>query len=248
MSIKGSLKGDIINDAYSKMRISGLTVQATPEDSALALSRLETMAHEFAAKNICTGYNFQDEPDPNEAHMLDRKFWDSYAGLLAFWLCADFGKVPTPVLIANSNKAYSFLSSVTASPRQTQYPSRQPIGSGNSLRYNRYTRFYSPLAQTPNECASVNMMIDDINDFAEHFDSYLSASETIASYVLTADTGLTIVSESLSSPDVSYRVRADGSGEDKSTELLQVKIVATSSTGRIETRIINFSLTDPDSI
>lgn len=241
-----SLKGDLINSAYSKMRISGITTQATPEDVSLALSTLENMASEFFAKNICTDYNFEDNPDPNSPHNMKRKFWDSYASCLAFWLCSDFGKQPPQTLVLNHQKAYSFLSSVTAAPRQTQYPSRQPIGAGNSLKYNRYTRFYQPIEEAPNTCESINMTIGDINDFVEHFSSYLDTSETLSSYTLTADAGLTVLTQSLSSPDILYRIRADGSGENNSNELLQVKIIAASSTGRIETRIINFQLIDMD--
>jgi hypothetical protein len=59
-------KVDLISGAYSKLRISGLTVQPTPEDLELALTRLEnTMAEIEGARNICLGYNFEDQPDPN---------------------------------------------------------------------------------------------------------------------------------------------------------------------------------------
>ncbi len=40
------LKVDILNDAYSKIRISGLTVTPTPPDLELSLNRLESMMSE----------------------------------------------------------------------------------------------------------------------------------------------------------------------------------------------------------
>jgi hypothetical protein len=60
------------------------------------------------------------------------------------------------------------------------------------------------------DCTTHTMYIGDTDDFTESFISYLAAGETIASYVLTADTGLTVDSESLSTPIVSYRITADG--------------------------------------
>ena len=54
-------KADLINGAYSLMRISGITVDPSADDLALALERLEDMAEEFAGRNIITDYNFVDE-------------------------------------------------------------------------------------------------------------------------------------------------------------------------------------------
>ncbi|MEE9311617.1 MAG: hypothetical protein V3V10_04315, partial [Planctomycetota bacterium] len=65
------LKGDTINSAYSRMRISGITAQPTPEDLEVALERMEGMAARWFKKNINTGYNFEDEPDPNSPTGLD---------------------------------------------------------------------------------------------------------------------------------------------------------------------------------
>ena len=246
-----NLKSDLINGAYSQMRISGLTVNPSSEDNALALRRLENMASEFYGRNICTGYYFEDAPDLNSPSGLDRKFWHSFECLLAVRLLSDFGKGAQgkidPMLLKNASGGLSFLYSATASPRETQYPSRQAIGAGNSLRYHRYRRFYTPVEEAPSTCEPNRMVVGDIDNFIEHFDSYLIDPEEISSYTIEADTGLTIVSDSLTTPDVDYQIQAVGNDGISSDALLQVKIVATTSTGRIVTRIINFSLTtSPD--
>lgn len=240
------LKGDIINGAYSQMRISGLTVDPSPEDNVLALDRLENMANEFYGRNICTGYYLEDDPDVNSPSGLDKKFWYPFKCVLAVRLLSDFGKgmTPDPLLIKNASAQLSFLYAATANPRETQYPNRQAIGAGNSLRYHRYRRFYTPTEEAPNVCATNRMIVGDIDNFIEHFDSYLTIDgETISDYTIEADTGLTVVSDSLTSPDIDYQIQAVGNDGISSDSLLQVKIVATTSEGRVTTRVINFELT-----
>ena len=59
-------KADRINSAYSKLRISGLTVDPSPEDLSLALMTFENMMSELEmGRNICMDYNFEVDPDPN---------------------------------------------------------------------------------------------------------------------------------------------------------------------------------------
>lgn len=234
-------KVDLINGAYSQMRISGLTVQPTPEDLSLALDRLESMMAEFFGRNICVNYNFEDTPDPNTDHNVDRKHWFSIETNLAMRTLADFGKEIPPTLLGYARAGYSFLSASTAPRKQVPYPHRQPRGSGSTLRFNRFQRYYRPQAEAPQSCESNTMYVDDINDFVESFESYLKDPETVSSYTIEADTELTIVSSSLTSPNVDYQIRADEAGD-----LFQVKIIATTSLGRKETRIINFKILDAD--
>lgn len=241
----GNLKVDFINGAYSKLRISGLTVNPSPEDLVLALSRLENIASELYGRNIDVNYNFEDTPDANSLHNVDRMFWDSFHSILAVSLCSDFNKQPPATLVLDSSKAYSFLSAKTALVKAVNYPSRMPRGSGNTIRFDRWNRFYAESEDAPLSSKTINMIVGDVDDFTEHFDSYLKDTETVSSYTITADTGLTISNDSLTSPDVSYRVTATGTS-DGGNDLLQVKIVATTSLGRKETRVINFKLTDVD--
>lgn len=242
----GDLKIDLISGAYSKLRISGLTVIPGPEDTELALMLLESMLDEYEARNICVGYKFEDEPDSNSPSGVDRKYWDAIKCNLAVRLIPDFGKgqQPDPVLITQGQAALSFLSSSTALVRQVQAPSRMPLGSGNRYYGQRWRNYNAPVSEAPLNCETIKMIIGDIDDFVEHFDSYLNAGEDVASYTIESDTGLTIVSDSLSTPDIIYRIKAEGSDGTKSDSFLQVKIVVTTTDTRVNTRIINFSLSE----
>jgi hypothetical protein len=239
-------KADFISDAYSWLRISGLTKQPSAEDNVLALNRLESMAEEFFGNNIDVNYNFEDSPDSSSLHNVERKYWTAFGTNLAVRLAPDFGITPLPSLVVQQQHGYSYLSARTAVVNRTQYPSRMPRGSGTTLRSNRWRRYYRPLPIAPNDATTNRMYIGDINDYVEHFDSYLNDGETISSYTIEANDGLTIVSDSLSSPDISYQIQADGSSETSSDSYLQVKIVATTSDSRVETRIINFQLFDSE--
>lgn len=233
------LKIDIINGAYSQMRISGITVDPSAADLVLALRRLEGMANELYGRNICTGYYLEEDPDVNSPSGLDKKFWYAFECILATRLVSDFGKGVQdkidPILFKNASAQMSFLYSATANPRQVQYPGRQSLGAGNA-RWGR-RKFYTPVAEAPNTCETNRMIVGDIDDFIEHFNSYLITPEEIASYTIEADNGLTIVSDSLTSPDVFYRIKADAVCVSK------VTIVATTDDDRVITRIIYFEVT-----
>lgn len=239
-----AFKVDIISDAYSQLRISGLTVQPTPEDLEIALMRLENMMAEWESRNICTGYNFEDTPDPNSDLNVKRAYWHCLATNLAVRMVPDFNKEVNQVLFSQASASLSNLSGRVALDRlnQVQYPRRMARGSGNTLRYNRWARYYRNTFNTPNQCSTIDMFIGDIDDFVEHFDAYLDSGETIASYTITADPGLGIQSDSNNTPDINYRIKATAPSADNATFGQLLTIVVTTSTGRVETRQTIFNL------
>jgi len=240
-------KGDIINRAFSALRISGVTVDPSPSDLELALNKLENMAAEFAGRNICTNYFFEDEPDPNTPHNMERKFWHSFDVLLAVRLMPNFGKGEKPdvVLIRQGSAGFSFLSSATARVNPVQYPSRMPKGSGTTL-LRRWGKFFETQDRSPNSCLTKTMYIDDIRTFTENFDSILEDGDDISAYTIEANTGLTINSDSLTTPIVTYNVTADGNSDGTGIPYLNVKIIVTTTDGIVETRIINFRILASD--
>lgn len=241
-------KVDRINSAYSQLRISGLTVQPSPEDMVTALDRLENMMAEWESRNVCLNYIFEAEPDPNSLTGVDRAFYQAIDTNLAIRLVPDFNKDVSPVLFQQASQSYSNASARVASDnaRQVRYPHRMPRGSANTLRFNRWQRFYREENLPPNECATNIIVIGDVNDYFESFESYLRAGESIQSFVISADPGLVVVSSAIAGDRVNYRIRA----EDNSTEgpWQQVKIVATISSGRVETRLINFEVRDNQTV
>lgn len=237
------LKGDCINNAYGQLRISGLTSIPGKGEITVALRELEGMAHEYFKSGICVGYNFEDTPDTGSSANIEWAYRISFEICLATRLVSYFGKGSAdkidPVLFKRQAGAYTFLSGSTAIVPRLQAPSRMPKGSGNERFYsNRYNKFYQPVDQAPSTCYTNKMVIGEINNFIEHFDDFLIDAETIASYTIEASSGLTIVSDSLTTPDVSYQISATGTVEG----LEQVKIVATADSGRVKTRLINFEL------
>lgn len=235
-----STKIDIINGAYTQLRISGLTVDPTPEDLELALDRLEDMMAELTARNICTHYAFELTPDPNTDTQVDRKYNQMMKTNLALRL-VDFGKAIPPELFAQATQSLSTASSISSSEnaQEVQYPVRMPRGSGNSRRNNRWRRFQNPSQLPPNECATNKMLQTEVNDYQEDFSAYLG-TESITSYTMVVDPGLTLVSSSNDTPLINYRIQAG----DQNTQGIwqQVKITITTSSGRKEIRLINFEI------
>jgi hypothetical protein len=243
-----NLKVDFINGAFSELRISGITLNPSSEEHKKALDILEDMASEppFNA----TGYYFEDDPDPNTPHNVPRKFWRGFKTNLAIKLMSHYGKgfKPDQVLISQARGALSSIYAGVARIPQIQYPSRMPLGRGTILKAGRWSRFSIPQDVAPISPETIRMYIDDVRTFSESFASYLLNGETLSSYTITADTGLTISDDALNddSTAVNYTITATGSSETGGDPLLELKIVATTSDSRIETRIINFELLDSD--
>jgi len=229
------IKSDLINEAYSRMRVSGLTRVPDGEDIRTALHRLENMAAIWG-DTYCTGYNFEDTPNPGSLHNLKRKFWSAYESNLALLLLSDFGKQPAPSLVAESQGTFSMLAAFTSHPTQIRPPGRMPIGSGNEIRYGHSQRFFRNADSVPNDCATNQMVQDEVDIFTEHFDAYLGLAETIVSYTIasSAPSILVVSADSLTDPDITYTVTA------KNVGVFYIRINATTSLGRITSRKINF--------
>ena len=227
-------KVEVINDAYSQMRISGLTVDPRPEDLEVALDRLEVMMAEWDVRNICCNYNFEDEPDPNSDTNVNIAFKQALATNLAIRLIPDFNKQVPPTLFAQATQSLSTLSGHSARQiiQGVPYPQRQAVGSGNSLRYNRWQRFYR--MSTPYVgCDVTELYLGDVTDVTERYSAYLNTddNEIISAVEYVADSGIVLSNQSNTDNDVSYRVTAQsGNGG-------QVTVIVTTSTGRIETRV-----------
>jgi hypothetical protein len=239
------LKGDILIGAYAQMRVSGLTVAPSPSELDIGLTRLENMMAELAEiRNICIGYNFEDNPNPNSLHNCTRGMLHFMETNTAVRLLPDYGLDANPVLLGQAAQSMSGASAYSARKitRQVDYPSRQPRGGGNMLRANNWRRFYLPIEQAPADCDTHVLNVGDIDDFTEHFDSYLASGEEVASYTIEETSGLSVVSDSLTSPDVSYRIEALGATLGDFNSAQRVKLVATTDAGRVETRYIYFRI------
>ena len=237
-----ALKVDRISAAYSKLRISGLTVDPNPSDLELALNELENMMAELASRGIEVGYNFELNPDPNSDLGVPQQFWNMINCNLAVRLIADFNKTVPDSLMMQAAQSMSNASARCAADRirNVQYPSRQPVGSGNRI-YARWARFYGNDQLPPSAPSTLQIMQGEINDFTESFESYLRIDEAIASYSVVCDTGLVVVSSENDSPLITYRLSAPVNLASGIWQ--QVKITATTDLGRVDVRVINFQVT-----
>lgn len=231
------LKVDRINAAYSKLRISGVTVDPTPEDLELALQELENMMSEI---NISIGYNFENEPNPNSVTGVDRKYWNMINTNLAVRLIADFNKQVPGALLAQASQSMStaigFASADRA--RQVQYPTRMPLGSGNTNRFGRWYRFAYPVQLPPNDAETIIVQPGDVNDYKIDFSAYLNKDEIISSFEIDATVGLTINSSTNTTPVIHYRVTV----ADEPQTWQQVKVTITTDLGRVEYQLVNFEV------
>lgn len=236
------LKVDRIMAAYSKLRISGLTVIPTPSDLELALNELENMMAEFAARGIEVGYNFEEQPDPNSDTNVPQEFWNMMNTNLATRMAPDFNKEMSPVLFAQANQSLSQAQAQCSANkiRNVQYPARQPVGSGNRI-YARWQRFYSNTpGLPPNKPSTLSIMQGETQDFEESFAAYLRTDEYIQSFDVKSDTGLIVISSAALDGVITYRLNAP---VDIATGIWQqVKITVTTTEGRVEIRIIDFQV------
>lgn len=233
-----STKLDIVNSTLSKIAISGITAPAMAEDYQRVLDRLEGMMYEFSETlNICTDYNFTASPDGADDHGMRFGLVEPISNILAIRVLQDYGLNPSNALLASANAAVSALSAETAVVRETQYPRRQPRGAGNTLRYNRWQRFYRKPDRVPLICSSFSITTNEINDFTESFNDYLRVGEDIESYRLTLTGGIELLEDSEQNGVITYRILGMNPSIDSGVEQIQIRITTTS--GRLEERLIN---------
>lgn len=233
-------KIDIVKDAFSQLRISGITVNPTPRDLELALRRFEGMMAWFYGLHLCVNYQFEENPQPTTEHGVDRMHHYMMSTNLATLLCVDFGKDIPPKLQVSAEASYGTSSGIVMANglREVAYPNRMPRGEGQR-RFNRWRRNFPQNTPPPTTCANTTMKFGDVKDIREPFMAYLE-DELIASYTIEASDALTISNDVNGLDEITYRVTAAGGGENRADQT--VMIVITTTTGRITTREKLFQL------
>jgi hypothetical protein len=228
------LKVDIINQAYEDLRISGITVEPTPEEHTRALKRLEDMAAEWEAASYRLGYALEDDPDPNTEAGIDRMHMTAFTQALAVRLIPAFNiKVP-PELHRQASAAVSRMASTVFTPGRMHWSTRHPIGSGNHWNGARYRRFYPPVCAGP-EYPKTTLRHDE-QVYGIRWNSVL-AGEIITASTWTADSGaLTIVDGSVFSDDeTQVHVRRDG---EAGSEILLTNTVDTATRSGLKSYLL----------
>ncbi len=236
-------KADIINDAYSKLRISGITVIPSPENIEKALFRLENYMRELLGYGVDLNYTFEEFPDTSSEHNLPLDVYDAVGWTLAQKLMSDFGKGfnPDPILITQSKAGTSYLFSRISIP-VVQYPNRMPIGTGNRSCYcsTYYQGYYNPLAEIPIDAKIIYQ--GETKDYNEDFNPVIDEGETISTYTITTDDGLTKVSDSESDGIITYRISAS----DTAYGLNRVFFTLNMDSGRVLKTKVNFNVKSID--
>lgn len=228
---------DVIIGAYSQMRISGLTTNPSPEDLEVALNRLENMGAELESRNMAGGYNLEDIPDPQSLLGVNRAFIQAYETNLAVRLIPDFNKQVPDTLLRQAAQSLSNMAGRLALQRETVYPRRMARGSGNTLRYYRWDRFYRTLGPDP---ATTNQLrVGDINNYFEDFADYLNEAEEIQSFDITPDRNIEITASSQDGKMILYTVSVPNR---EATGGRYVDIQITTTLGRVEKRRVYFDI------
>lgn len=243
-----STKNEIINDAYTELRISGITVNPTPGQIAGALNRLEGMMSEyFVGSNLGVNYNFEVTPSVNSQTgvQLNHKFMMIYN--LAVRLIPSFNKaVPQTLLDLASSAFSSSLGTVAAERLRHVQPSRRmPKGSGNTVRNIYLNRFSNPIPLPPSSSANNRILAGETDQYEESYKAWLG-DNTIASFTITSDPRLTIVTSANADPLITYTITA----VDAETQGIWqfVKIEVTDSIGRVDIRLVSFEVGDPPEV
>ena len=208
MVLRLRTKGDLITEAFRKMKISGITAPPDAEDTQLMVERLEGMLYEFQERGLCLEYNFTMDPDPADFHGMEYYAFQPISSILAYRSVQDFGMDAPQTLVAQARAGNNLLSARVGNNklRQVVYPSRHPRGSGNTQRYIRWRTYYPETELLPLDCSRLKIRAGGSEDFTEDFSNEFNAGETIMFLGVEFTSGLSYVELSRSTTTVSYRV------------------------------------------
>ncbi len=244
-------KGEVVTNAYSQLKISGLTSNPRPEELENALNRLESMMAEFNGRNICLDYAFEDVPDLATSTEVDVQFNQMMETNLATRLIPDFGKKAAQDDSLNELKKQATQSLSNASARSAMlnrgiYPRRQAVGSGNTFRWQRWRRFTQDADNAPIDCSTVQMPLNIVKTIdASWSDEIDTGVQVITSATITYSTGLTQQALSFDDDSVTFTVLSTLCGAQTAT----IEIVTDLTTpNNFDVRIIDFNIIDNNTL
>lgn len=178
-------KGALVRGTYSLMRISGLTVDATPEDTEVGIQVADDYAAQLKGAGLDiqwkqpTEYGFSD-PDDNSG--LTPEMAGPFKKLLFVELCSHFGK-PVPAAVAvTAAEGLQALQNIVVDVPVANNPPTLPIGSGNEYDYRSKSFYYEPAVN--NDAIYVNL--DDIQNYTYDFSQWL-VDETLVTVEYDTD-------------------------------------------------------------
>ncbi len=230
-------KGGYVTQAYQRIRISGLTVKAVPEETEVGLSVLEDMMYELKSRNICSTYVFEDEPDTKTEAEINPAYNNAVSSNLAIRLIDYFGKEPPQNLYRQAVQSLSNWSARSAKVRQIDPPRRQPRGSGNTFRFQNWARYYRFDNDAPISCSTLSIKVDEVNGFGISFEGYLLEGETITNYTVESDGKIDVLDSAIDGNMIILNCKGVKCGYSPAT------ITITTSNQRVNPEIVNFNVT-----
>lgn len=232
-------KGQHLSQAFQRIRISGLTVKALPEETEVGLGVEEDMMHEFRSRNICSSYVFEDEPNGNTDSGVDPAYNNAMSSNLAIRILDYFGKEVPANLFKQATQSLSNWSARSGKTNMINAPQRQPKGSGNTFRFQNWARYYRFEDDAPISCDTMELKVNETDSFSIDFSGYLLIGETIASFTLDEDKGIEILDSAISDDSESIILNCKGI-EAGNTPVL---ITITTTTPRTNPETVYFNIT-----
>lgn len=231
-----TLKIDHVRKAYEQLVISGITTEVSPEEAVIGLERLEDMMAEFHARNICSNWLYEDTPNPNTDPELEREYNTAVETNLAVRLCAIYGKNPMQTLVMMARQSLSNWSALSSKTNEILPPRRQPRGSGNTFRYENWIRFFRFENNAPISCDTFEIKENQEDFFLVDFDNFLIGSNTITEFTIDSTPGIDVLESTQVGNTINLKCRGVVAGYNT------VTITVTTSSGRINPQLVNFSV------
>lgn len=233
-------KNELVIDALEQLKISGLTVSASPSEITSAIRRMDSMIAAWQNQGLCLSYNKSagySSIDPLQNSGISESDALAVVLNLAKTLSPSYGKQPDLMTINEAKTAYEGLFSVELISREPD--TFQPVGAGNliwgvSTEFN----FQSPEPEAPIDCSVNDMVVGETGVVTTDFESYLLEvdGDTIASYTTDDSEGVKLLGDSLSGSIVTMDVEASIIGFG------QIIVTVTTSSGRILPRAVKFNV------
>lgn len=195
-------KGALVNGTYALMRISGLTVDPSPEHITVGLQVADDYAAELSTNldlswQYPTGYG---ESLPSDNSGLTTEMAGPFKKLLFIQLCSYFGKEVPPTVLMTAQAGMRSLEQLLVDVAPAQNPSTLPYGSGNEQSY-RDRKFYSEPADNQNaEYVYKGNILNFSHDFSND-PNWLVDEELVT--VVWESTGIVIASETFTTTTAS---------------------------------------------
>lgn len=188
-------KGDLAIGAFKFLRISGITVDASPEEVADCIQVCDDLAAELK-NTVDIGYiqpvSYGDS-DANDNSGLSPEAAAPFKKVVAQEIAVFFGKELTPTLNKITEQGMRRLEDLFVVTKDAQNPPTLPIGSGNECSY-RSDKFYP---EPNNDDGAINYYQSDVFQQTIDWSSWLGNCNELDTVTYEKDSGIDLSSEDI---------------------------------------------------